>query len=113
MLIRHATPADFSAIADLCVLAFEGDNLFDYLHPYSKEYPEDFRDVFVRSVKSRYYDPETHIMLAVSEPGDAYFKDHSEVLGYAAWTLEGPNIKPPLGKWMIRLREEPSFTDHS
>ena len=114
MQIRHATPADFPAIADLCAVAFEDDNLFIYLHPYLKEHPADFRDVFLRSVKSRYYDPDTHILVAVTEKSDANFGGHPEVLGYAAWTLEGPSIsarKQPFGKRTIVCVSRNSWID--
>ena len=94
MRVRYATPPDFSAIADLCPDAFMDDELFVYVCPQQKDYPEHFRSLFLQSIKVLYYNPHAHLLVAETEPADPQWTGRPEVVGYAGWELNG--VKEPI-----------------
>ena len=89
MYLRPATPHDFSATASLTVSCFWDDELFVYTNPKREQYPEPFRDAFLRRHRLRYWSPGFVFWVAVTEPGDAGHEAGGRVVGYAIWERRG------------------------
>lgn len=91
MRIRIAEPADFSAMADICRDAFMNDRLFNWMYPYRKQYPEDFRSNFLQSLKRRYYSRPGYVLVAESDEFDIGWSGNPVIMGYASWMLADKN----------------------
>ncbi|KAI9842685.1 MAG: hypothetical protein M1837_006970 [Sclerophora amabilis] len=92
MRVRQMNPDDFSSVATLLAEAFHEDILFAWLHPRRTEYPAQFRDSFLRTLKRRHYTPGTQSVVAETDETDVdCWNGKPEIAGYAAWERKGPS----------------------
>ncbi|KAI9701185.1 MAG: hypothetical protein M1836_001854 [Candelina mexicana] len=89
MHTRPCRPGDFSAIATIGAKAFLDDNLYAWLCPKRKEYPEEWRRLFVRGTKQRYNAVGTYLFVAETDESDPEWNGQSQIAGYAAWERKG------------------------
>jgi hypothetical protein len=91
MHLRPAEPSDFSATASMCVDAFWDDELYKYTNVWREQYPEHFRDHFLRRHRLRYWSAGHVFHVAVTDEGDiGQFPGEGEkVVGYAIWQRRG------------------------
>jgi len=89
MHTRRATQADASAIADIAVLCFWEDELYDFTHPYKKQYPADFRNAFLRMQAIRFNSPGWAVHVAVTDQDDGGSASPGQVVGYSSWIRRG------------------------
>lgn len=88
MHIRPATLSDFSSTASMSVDAFWNDELYEYTNPWRSQYPDHFRDLFLRRHRLRYWSPGCVFYVAVTDLGhDVY--PAGRVVGYAIWERRG------------------------
>jgi hypothetical protein len=90
MHTRPITPADLSDLSVIAVDAMIEDELYEWKNPYRKQYPEDFRQHFVRRLKAKYYDPQAYCYLAETDESDKDWTGKSVSTGYGIFTREGP-----------------------
>ncbi|KAL9043786.1 MAG: hypothetical protein Q9214_003039, partial [Letrouitia sp. 1 TL-2023] len=95
VLIRSARRTDTPSTATLSVAAFAHDELYCYLNPHKRRFPDHFRDYFLRRYKLRLADPTFHFLVAELEAGDeGYVReggDGDNVVAYAIWTRKSLN----------------------
>lgn len=89
MHTRPAIPADFSAIADISVVAFANDELYYYTNPSKDLYPEDFRYLFIRRTHLRYWTPGFVFHVAVTDEGDEGHDPGGKTVGFSCWMRVG------------------------
>ena len=89
MHIRLATPSDFSSTASMSVDSFWNDELYVYANPRREQYPDDFRDAFLRRHRLRYWLPDYIFQVAVTDPGDDDNDPGGRVVGHAIWIRNG------------------------
>lgn len=89
MHIRLIHPQDFSATASVAVSSFWGEETLSWVHRYKAEYPEDFRQFFLRKLKLRYWAIGCYIHVAVLNKGDKNYLYEGQVVGYAVWERQG------------------------
>lgn len=88
MRIRSAKAVDLSVMADICRDAFMDDRFFNWMHPYRREYPEDFRAYFLHSLKKYYYGGTSNIMVAETDESDVDWSGRPVIMGFSGWKLE-------------------------
>lgn len=89
MHIRLATLADCSTTASFSVLGFDNDELFEWMSPRRREYPDHFRYHFLRHHQTRYWSPEHVFYVAITDEEDEDWSGASQVIGYAIWQRRG------------------------
>ncbi|KAL6720921.1 hypothetical protein ACLMJK_000020 [Lecanora helva] len=89
MHIRDVIPADFSETASMSVDAFWDDELYAYTNPLRAQYPNDFRDLFLRRHRLRYWSSGYIFHVAVTDDGDQDHISGGKVVGYAIWSRRG------------------------
>ncbi|KAF2013613.1 acyl-CoA N-acyltransferase [Aaosphaeria arxii CBS 175.79] len=116
--LRLATPADQPAIARLCASAFYEDELYGPLmHPFRKEYPQDYEAYFHRKFASEWYNWDC-IWWVVTVPADdatavkeskGSNPDEEKLVGIAIWEYKGSMAtKYGLGAWDPRRLVKPA-----
>lgn len=70
MFTRTATASDLPDIADIASKCFMDDELFSFITPYRHKFPLDFRNSFLRRLRTRFWTPGFTINVAVLEAGD-------------------------------------------
>ena len=89
MQIRLAKLDDLPAMASMAVDAFWNDELFVHTNPWRAQYPDDFRDFFLRRYKRRYWSPDFTNYVAVTDARDEGHCLGGKVVGYASWQRKG------------------------
>ncbi|KAL9131693.1 MAG: hypothetical protein Q9217_000434 [Psora testacea] len=89
MHTRPARPSDFSSIADISVICFWNDELYNFTNPYKASYPSDFRYYFLRRCHLRYWTPGYVYQVAVTDEGDEGYAGKEKVVGFACWFRHG------------------------
>jgi len=89
MYIRPATPADFSATASISTAAFWNDELYEYTNPWREQYPDHFRDFFLRRHRLRYWSPGFVFQVVVTDAGDKGHTPGGTIVGYSIWQRKG------------------------
>ena len=89
MHIRPATLADCSQTSSLSVTSYNDDELFAWMNPRRKEYPDHWRYFFLRRQQMRYWSPEQVFYVAVTDEQDNDWSGQSQVTGYAIWARRG------------------------
>ena len=107
MHIRLINPADFSTTASVAVSSFSNDELFRWTNPYINQYPEHFRQFFLRKLKSRYWLPGCVIYVAVLDEADEARLHEGRVIGYAVWVRQGESdVAKKWRKTSLRMRKD-------
>ena len=91
--VRPFLLSDLPAAASVGAAAMQEDELFTYLCPYRKDYPESFRQYFFRNLKTRYCSDD-HIMWVaeIAWPDTAQRNGRRrEVVAYTAYSRKSPN----------------------
>ncbi|KAK4696151.1 hypothetical protein P7C71_g1721, partial [Lecanoromycetidae sp. Uapishka_2] len=91
MHIRPAKPEDFSSTASMSVDAFWNDELYAYTNTWRGEYPDHFRDLFLRRHRQLYWTPGYIVFVAVTDAEDNGHTEGGTVVGYAIWERRGTN----------------------
>ena len=93
MHIRPVTPEDFSSTASISVDAFWNDELYDYTNRWRAQYPDHFRDSFLRRHRLNYWSPSTTFHVAVTDHGDEGHVPGGKVVGYSVWERRGSSVE--------------------
>lgn len=91
MHICPAKPENFSSTASMSVDAFWNDELYVYTNTRRDQYPNHFRDLFLRRHRLRYWTPGYIFHVAVTDEGDDGHTEGGTVVGYAIWERRGTN----------------------
>lgn len=101
MYIRRAVSSDFPTLASISVDGFIDDELFQYVNPYSRKYPDSFHGYFLRRLKQRFAQPGYVVWVAVNDDGKEHAASENskqeggnhtgdeKVVGYALWRRYG------------------------
>lgn len=89
MHIRLAEPTDFSAAASMSVDCFWNDELYVYTNRWREQFPDHFRDFFLRRHRLQYWSPAYIFFVAVTDPGDHGHRLGGRVVGYTVWQRKG------------------------
>lgn len=89
MYLRPATLADFSATASMSVDAFWNDELYVYTNPWRAQYPDHFRDLFLRRHRLRHWSPGFVFQVVETDEGDKGHRPGGTIVGYAVWERRG------------------------
>jgi len=89
MYIRRITREDLPEVFAITSEAFATDELFAWLHPRQKEYPDDLpRSQRIR-LRTRLVSAGQHGFVAVTEETDQDWSGKPEVVGYAFFIRKG------------------------
>lgn len=108
MTIREIVPSDLQAIAEVCAVAFMDEEcLFPSLHfhpswptnltnpvygglmhPYRREYPEDFVSFFFYKFGKHWFDNTRMLLVSVDD-------DSGTIVGFSDWNRQGKKLLPP------------------
>ncbi|KAI9721836.1 MAG: hypothetical protein M1812_002172 [Candelaria pacifica] len=100
--------------------AFLDDNLYAWLCPKRKEYPEEWRKLFVRGTKQLYNAVGTYLFVVETDESDPEWNGQSQIAGYAIWERKGKSQtakrwrnNDSLGKKLERLlgQAEAAYTE--
>jgi len=89
MHIRLATLEDCSTTASFSVLGFDNDELFEWMNPRRREYPDHFRYYFLRRHQTRYWSSKHVFYVALTDEQDEDWSGAGQVIGYAIWQRRG------------------------
>ena len=89
MHLRPATPADASTTASMSVDSFWNDEFYVHINPWRAQYPDDFRDSFLRRKRLRLWSFDFISHVAVTDEGDEGHLPGGRVVGYAQWERKG------------------------
>ena len=83
MPIRKAMRSDVRAMAETAAAAFMDEELFgELMHPYRKEYPEDFVRYWEGKFASHWHDPKHHFLVGLDGKT-------GKVVAVADWDRQG------------------------
>jgi hypothetical protein len=91
MHITALTPALISDCAALSVRAFIEDEVFEFLRPRGRLYPDHWRKYYVQKLHKQLNTPGFVTMVAMSDSRDQWYNESvgSEVMGVAEWERKG------------------------
>ena len=89
MHLRPATPADAFATASISVDSFWNDEFYAHIHPWRAQYPDDFRDSFLRRDRLCFWSSNSVCHIAVTDEDDEGHLPGGRVMGYAMWERKG------------------------
>jgi len=91
MRLRTAALGDVPALADLTRHAFNDDPLFVELHPYRKQYPDDFYRFFESGYRENLLSPDCLVVVVVTEPSDVLINNTLRYDG-SPWSKKGGDL---------------------
>ncbi|EAW13555.1 putative GNAT family acetyltransferase [Aspergillus clavatus NRRL 1] len=101
MLLRPATAQDLPAIAEVAAQAMLDDELFEYLCPRRRKFYAEYRQSFMRRLRTKLLSPEWLVIVAVDTSAPVADGPHSSmsITGYAVWERIGEGAKDTVRQW--------------
>lgn len=94
MFLRPATAQDLPSIAEVAAQAMLDDELFAYLCPRRREFYADYRQSFMRRLRTKLLSPEWLVIVAVDASVPV-----ASIVGYAVWEYIGEGAKDAAKRW--------------
>jgi len=101
--LRPATLYDSRQISGVMVAGFLDNEVYgDYLHPYRKKHPEDYRRMFERLIRGAIMKPTKRVFISATTTNDTQLETRKGeiITGVAIWERLGPK-----GSSIIRAQE--------
>jgi hypothetical protein len=89
MRLRLMTREDLPAAAHIGTVAFENDEVFNWLMPRAASVPGVWHQRQTLRVRQRFVDVGCVGLVVETEPADAGYSGRPEIAGYAFWIRQG------------------------
>jgi hypothetical protein len=89
MRLRPMTRDDLVVASHINTIAFEGDEIFNWVMPNAAQYPDVWRQRQTIRTKQRFHTLGVVSLVVETEPQDAGWSGRPEIAGFAFWIRRG------------------------